>query len=368
MADEDDSQKTEDPSSRKLAKGREKGQVAVSQEIKNAVVLLAGTLFLAALAPKLMRDVRDIGFTFIEQPNAIPVDFDHMRLVFTRVTLEMGLAMMPVMGLLMFAAIVSSVAQVGFLWSPSKLELDPGKISPMKGLKRMFSTRAVVEFLKGILKLAVVAAVSFGIAVPPLKDVSLFPLYPTGAFLDRLQDEAVLLGVGALSVMIVISALDFAYQKFAFIKQMRMTKQEVKDEHKQSEGDPMIKRRIATLRMERARQRMMAAVPKADVVVTNPTHFAVALMYRMDEMSAPILVAKGVDHLAMRIRTLAEEHDIPIVENPPLARALYATVELDQEVPPEHYKAVAEVIGYVMRLRGDLPQAAPAAQHFVPPR
>jgi flagellar biosynthetic protein FlhB len=154
--------------------------------------------------------------------------------------------------------------------------------------------------------------------------------------------------------LLVVAAGDYGYQRWSFMKKMRMTKQEVRDEHKQMEGDPMIKARMRSMRRERARQRMMAAVPKSTVVVTNPTHYAVALKYEMDTMDAPILVAKGVELVALRIREIAQENDVPIVENPPLARALYATVELEQEVPQEHYKAVAEVIGYVMRLKGAL--------------
>ena len=163
---------------------------------------------------------------------------------------------------------------------------------------------------------------------------------------------AILISAGTIAVMTAIAALDFMFQKYQFTKQMRMSKQEVKDEHKQSEGDPQVKARIRALRQQRARERMMAAVPEADVVITNPTHYAVALKYDMEEMPAPKLIAKGIDTLAFRIREVAEEHDIPIVENPPLARALHASVELDEEIPPEHFVAVAEVIGYVMRMKG----------------
>jgi flagellar biosynthetic protein FlhB len=174
------------------------------------------------------------------------------------------------------------------------------------------------------------------------------------AMLDYLRRETVRLTFIVLLIVTVMAAADYVYQRWSFLQQMRMTKQEVKDEHKQTEGDPMIKSRLRSLRMQRARQRMMAAVPKASVVITNPTHYAVALKYDMDAMGAPILVAKGADLIALRIRELADENEVPIVENPPLARALFATVELDQEVPPEHYKAVAEVISYVMKLKGSL--------------
>ncbi|MHA1114018.1 MAG: EscU/YscU/HrcU family type III secretion system export apparatus switch protein, partial [Alphaproteobacteria bacterium] len=160
-----------------------------------------------------------------------------------------------------------------------------------------------------------------------------------------------------LAVVSVIAALDYLYQRYEFTKSMRMSRQDLKDELKQTEGDPHVKARLRQIRMERARRRMMAAVPDADVVITNPTHFAVALVYDTETMAAPRLTAKGADRIALRIREVAEDNEVPIVENPPLARALYAGVDLDAEVPPEHYKAVAEVIGYIMRLRGELPPA-----------
>ena len=171
---------------------------------------------------------------------------------------------------------------------------------------------------------------------------------------SEVQHLIVLLLFFTLMVMAVIAALDVAYTRWSHIEKLKMTKQEVKDEHKDMEGDPKIKSRIRSIRLERHRKRMMAAVPKATVVITNPTHFAVALKYDMDAMGAPRVVAKGADYLALRIRQIAGTHDVPIIENPPLARALYAAVEVDQEIPQEHYKAVAEVIGFVMRLKGKL--------------
>ena len=165
--------------------------------------------------------------------------------------------------------------------------------------------------------------------------------------------------IGVLAVMTIITLADVLYQRFMHHKELRMTKQQVKDEHKQSEGDPLIKARLRQIRVERARKRMMAAVPEADVVITNPTHYAVALKYDQRTMEAPRVVAKGVDNIALRIRAVAEEHDVAIVENPPVARALHASVEIDQEIPPEHYKAVAEIIGYVMRLKKGLPGRRP---------
>jgi len=185
-----------------------------------------------------------------------------------------------------------------------------------------------------------------------LEAVDAYAGLPAGALMERVWWLSVKLMIAVLAVMSAIAGLDWLYQRFDFTKQQRMTRQEIKDEFKQTEGDPMVKARLRQIRMERARQRMMAAVPEADVVITNPTHYAVAMKYEVDSMGAPKVVAKGVDHLALRIRELAKEHDVPVMENPPLARALCAAVEIDQEVPPEHYKAVAEIIAYVFRLQG----------------
>ena len=205
------------------------------------------------------------------------------------------------------------------------------------------------------MKLSLVAIVGLTVSAPFLTDMSLFIDRSVSDMLDRLLTISVWFALAAVGVMTAISALDYAYQKAKSIKQMKMSKQEIKDENKQSEGDPHVKARIRQIRSERAQKRMMASVPDADVIVTNPTHYAVALKYKMEEMQAPVLVAKGVDELASRIRNCGKENDIPIVENPPLARALFASVEIDEEVPAEHYMAVAEVIGYVMRMRGELP-------------
>lgn len=354
MAEEDDSSKTEDPTQKKLSKARERGQVAMSQEIKSWLILLGSTLIIIVMAPSMMRDMRNVMAPFIVSPHDIPFDFLHLRLVMGRTLVDLGLILAPLLGLLLFLAFFASVGQSGLVYSPKKLEPDLSKLSLIKGFKKLFSMRSVLEFAKGILKLSLVTAVALGLVVPLLDDIELLPAADLVESLDRIYQLGILLMVGTVAVMTVIAVLDFFYQKYDHLKQMRMTKQEVKDEHKQSEGDPQIKARIRRLRIERAQRRMMAAVPEADVVITNPTHYAVALKYKMAEMPAPKLVAKGVDSLAFRIREMAEAHEVPVVENAPLARALYAAVELDEEIPEEHYRAVAEVIGYVMRLRGDL--------------
>ncbi len=357
MAEEDDASKTEDPTARKLEKARDKGQVATSQEVKSWMILLGGTFAVIVMAPGIMRDIRLTATKFIESPHAIAVDAPHLRHAFSGLVGDLAWILLPLLGLLVILALAANVGQTGFIWAVEKPKPDVSKISLIKGAKRMVGAKAFMEFVKGLAKLSLVTVVAFGLAVPLLGDIALLPSLELGQMLKRIHLIAIWLMVGTVVVMTVIAVLDFAYQKYSFLKQMRMTKQELKDEHKQAEGDPHVKARIRKLRMARAQQRMMAAVPEADVVITNPTHYAVALEYKMESMPAPKVVAKGMDSLAQRIRAVAEENDVPVVENPPLAQALYATVEVDEEIPDEHYKAVAEVIGYVMRLRGQLPHA-----------
>lgn len=354
MAEEDDdAQKTEEPTPRKLSQAKEKGDTASSQEIKTWGILVTATLIIALMAPGISADLRDVTLVFIEQPHAIPTDFEHLRLTLADLMVNLAWILSPLMAALMVVAVFMSVAQSGLIWAPSKLKPELSKISILKGFKRLASMRAMVEFAKGILKLVLVSIVAFGISIPLLDDIVLIPSIDFVLSLERIHELIIYLAVGTIIVLTVIAVFDYVFQKYSFTQKMKMTRQEVRDEHKQSEGDPQIKARIRQLRMERARQRMMSAVPEADVVVTNPTHYAVALKYKMEDMQAPRLVAKGVDNVAFRIRDVAEKHDIPIVENAPLARTLYAAVELDEEIPTEHYQAVAEVIGYIMRLRGD---------------
>ena len=355
MAEEDEASKTEDPSDKKLSDARAKGNVAQSQEIKSWAILLGGTGALIFLAPRMADGIKHLGRRYIVQPDAIPFDFEHLRLVLADAMTDLFWIVSPFLLLMVIFAISANVGQFGLLMAPQKIKPELEKISILKGVKRLISTRTFVEFLKGIFKLLVVSVVASSAAAPFLTDLELIPQIDLVLSVERIHLIAVALAAATVSVMTVLAALDFLYQKHSFTKQMRMTKQEVKDEHKQQEGDPQVKSRIRRVRMERHQQRMMQQVPEADVVITNPTHFAIALQYKMGEMEAPKCVAKGVDHLAFRIREVAEEHDVPIVENPPLVRALYDTVELDQEIPPEHFTAVAEIIGFIMRRRGDLP-------------
>jgi len=267
---------------------------------------------------------------------------------------QLGLIVGPIFAVLMVAGLAGNLVQHRPVFTFDRIKPDFSKLSLIGGLKRMFGVDGFTNLLKGLIKIAVVGAAIW------------IQLWPDRGGLEAVleQSPAAVAGdmthllfkvlIAALSALAFIAGADFLLQRFQFLKRNRMSKQEIKEEYRQTEGDPAIKAKVRQIRQERAKRRMIAAVPTASVVIMNPTHFAIALKYESGKMAAPICVAKGADALALRIRDVAKEHDVPVVENPPLARALYATVDLDEAIPPEHYKAVAQVIGYVMRLTGKL--------------
>lgn len=350
----DDSQKTEEPTPKKLEESRKKGQVALSREVNNWIMLLAATILLAAAADPVLGKLRVILTHYIESAHALPSMPGGLHIVLGETFKEVILLMILPFGALMAAAFLGPFLQVGPLFAPESIKPDLGKISPLKGFTRLFSTRSLMEFAKGVLKIALIAVVGTVILYPYFGSVEHMVGLPVPTLLDEMKSLVIRLMIGVLIVLMVIAVIDLLYQRFEHYKKMRMTKQEIKDEYKQTEGDPHVRARLRQLRTERARQRMMQAVPQADVVITNPTHYSIALKYDPDTMEAPLCIAKGVDEVALRIREVAKEHKIILYENKPLARALYDTVEIDETVPPEHYKAVAEVISYVFKLRGTL--------------
>ena len=355
----DQSQKTEEPTARRLADARDKGDVASSREVANWFMLASGTAAVAFLLPRVAGDIRQLLTGYIAAPHTIRVEPEVMPTLLLDTVFGVGKTLMFTIGLFVVAAVASSLVQHGLLFAPERIKPNLNKISPVSGAKRLFSLRSVTELIKGSVKLLIVGGIVAAIIWPILPPLVIAPLSPVNAGLDLLHGTVikVLLGVvGALSVM---ALADVAYSRYEHLKKMRMTKEEVKDEHRQTEGDPHVKARLRAIRNERARQRMMQAVPNADVVITNPTHFAVALVYESESMAAPKVVAKGVDVLAQRIREVAGEHDVPLVENPPLARALYDGVEIDHEIKPEHYRVVAEIIAFVMGRRSSPPPVAP---------
>jgi flagellar biosynthetic protein FlhB len=352
MAEESDlSQKTEEPTLRRLDEARQKGQTASSREINHWFMIGAGSLWIAVFGPQVARDLGVVLLKFVESPHAMPTDSEHLRIILLHLMRDVaGVLALPI-AIMTAAALAAGVLQGGFVIAVDRIMPNLERISLFSGAQRLFSMRAILEFVKGIVKLCIVAAVVTMLMMPQMRGLASF----TG--LDMVQVAATIYDLSksvfldVLVVVSVIAALDFLYQRYEFRKSLRMSRQELREEYKQTEGDPTIKSRLRQLRMERARRRMMAAVPEADVVITNPTHFAVALKYEPTEMNAPKLVAKGADLIAKKIREVALENEVAIVENPPLARALYSGVELDEEIPKEHYKAVAEIIGYVFRLK-----------------
>lgn len=350
---QDQSEKTEEPTQKKLDDAHKKGDVAKSQEVTVWFALLAMTLMVMLFSGGLVSSLSLPLKGFLENAHAFPVGGEGLLLLLANLGGEVAAALMLPLGLLIVAALAGNLVQHKPLFTAERMKPKFEKISPLAGMKRLFSPTSLVNFAKGVAKLTIVTVVMFLIIWPERSLFSELITYDPSALLPFVRNSAVKLLLGTLAILTIIAGLDFMYQRFTWHKKQRMSMKEIRDEHKQMEGDPTIKAKLRQIRFERGRKRMMAAVPDASVIITNPTHFAVALKYEPG-MAAPLCLAKGQDEVALKIREIAKEHRIPIVENKPLARALHANVEVDQEVPPEQYKAVAEVIGYVMRLEGKL--------------
>ena len=349
---EDRDAKTEEPTAKRLGKAREEGNIPVSQEIKSVSMLLGALVVVGILGPWVATDLSQYMRAFLERPETISLEGDAIGPLLLQILWRVGaLLAFPVL-VLVIAAFVGTVGQVGLVYTPKKISPNLENISPLAGMRRLFSTQSLVEAGKSIVKIVVVSVMIGLLIIPTMKSPDWLMGQDLAATLADIHHLIVLILFLVVLVMGALAAVDYVYQNWSHKEKLKMTKQEIKDEHKEAEGDPKVKSKIRSLRLERHRHRMIAAVQKASVVITNPTHFAVALKYDVDSMAAPVVVAKGVDFLAKRMRQVAENHDVPVVENPPLARALHASVEVDQEIPAEHYKAVAEVIGYVMRLKG----------------
>lgn len=349
--DQDDASKTEDPTQRKLEEAHRKGQVVSSQEVKHFFMLLGALAVVMLFLPGATAEMARLMGAHLGTLHQVPMDGGLVDFFRSTLGSLLLILLLPLL-VLMVMAVAGNMVQHRPVLSAERIKPQLNKISPLKGLKRQFSMRALVEFAKGIAKITIVGVVATLVVLPYFSALEQFAGITVPLMMDKAWGLAVRMLIAVVFVVAIIAGLDYSYQRFDFMKQQRMTKQEVKDEHKQSEGDPHVKAKLRQIRQERARQRMMAAVPSADVVVTNPTHFAVALKYDPQAMAAPRLVAKGADAVAFRIREVAEENDVPIVENAPLARALFQLVDIDDEVPPEHYRAVAEVISYVYKLQG----------------
>ena len=345
-----DDQKTHDPTDKKLSDARAKGDVPMSGEMRHAVMFVAAIIVAGGMGSWTLARVGPLLVRLWGGADDYPLDPDGAQHFATGILAAVAGAMAPLLALLLGFALLILLVQGRPTLSWSRLTPKFSKLSPVAGFGRIFGKRALVEFAKTLAKFAVVITIATMVTAPRLVELDqLIDAEPraiaqaAGALvLHMIQSVAILVGC--------IAAFDFLYQRHAFLQRMKMSFQEVKDEHKQSEGDPKIKAKIRSIGIQRSRRRMMAAVPGASVVVTNPTHYAIALKYDHGAMAAPVVVAMGVDAVALRIRAVAAEAGVPIVESPPLARALYASATIDRPIPTEHFKAVAEIIGYVMRL------------------
>lgn len=355
MADAPDPEsKTEEATPRKLAEARKKGDVAKSPDVASAlslmgaaaVVLMAGGWFATSMAEQLL--------PFIARPHAMMGGLD------AGAGVEIGAhavwAIAPFLGAVMLATILGgaggNLVQSGLIFTGEKIKPDWSKVSPLKGFKRIFGPDGLVQFVKTLLKLVAVGVICWLVLKPHVRELESLAAMPPAMILPMVRDLAIALMVSAIVFLGFTAGADYLWQRHRFAERMKMTKEELKEDYKQSEGDPHVKAKLKQIRAQRSRQRMMQNVPTATVVVTNPTHYSVALRYEPgDGDPAPVCVAKGVDALALRIREVAREHAVPIVENVPLARALYASVDIDETIPREHFEAAAKVIGFVMQQR-----------------
>jgi len=350
MAEESENEKTEEPSQKRLDEALERGDVVKSQEVNTWFVMGGATLvlmvFSGSMSTSLMTSLRGL----FANAHQIRVDAGALPLLFQRIGVELISTLAVPFLVLLIAAIGGNMIQHRLVWSFEGLTPKLSKISPMAGFKRLFSKQSLANFVKGLVKLIVISVVLTALMWPERDRFEGLVTTDPAVLLPFIKVLALKLMGAVVAMLALVAAVDYLFQYRQWHERQKMSLQELKEEYKNTEGDPHIKGRLRQLRQVRMKKRMMANLPKASVVITNPTHYAVALQYERG-MEAPICVAKGMDALALKIREIAGQHAIPIVENPPVARALHATVEIDDAIPPEHYKAVAEVIGFVMKLR-----------------
>jgi flagellar biosynthesis protein FlhB len=353
MSESDSSDKTEDPTQKRLDDAHEKGDVAKSQEVNTWFVMAGATLVLSSFSGSIgggiLMPLRNL------LANSWMIHADGAGLM--ALTQSLGYALIAALGvpflMFMLAAIAGNMIQHRLVWSAESLKPKFDKVSPGAGFKRIFGKQAAANFLKGLFKVLALGAVMTAVLWPERDRLEAMIRFDPAAIMGVTTSLTLKLMGAVVAMLAVVAIADYLFQYRTWFERQKMSLQEMKEEFKQSEGDPHIKGKIRQLRQQRMKKRMMAAVPKASVIITNPTHYAVALSYERG-MPAPICVAKGIDAIALKIREVAGKHDIPIVENVALARALHATVEIDQEIPVEHYQAVAQIIGYVMGLKRGL--------------
>jgi flagellar biosynthetic protein FlhB len=352
MAEQEGQEKTEVPTEKKRRESREEGQVAFSKELSSAALLAGIVLTLVATSPIILDAMRQLMsqiFRDLAQRKELSID-----IIFTLSGEILSIilpAFAPFAAVIIFVGIFASVLQVGVLITFKAIAPKFNKISPLTGLKRLFSSQSLADFLKSMAKLIIVGFVGYLTYIDKITELNgLSVSTPESILIYNFTVVAEVAGKIVLA-LVAIAIFDYFYQRWHHEQQLMMTKQEVKDETKQTEGDPQLKARIRQIQRAMSNARMMQEVPKADAVIVNPTHFSVAILYDRDVMSAPEVIAKGADHLALRMRTVARENNVPILERPELVRDLYANVEIGDDIPERFYKAIAEILAFVYRLR-----------------
>jgi flagellar biosynthesis protein FlhB len=347
---EDDTERTEDPTQKRLDDALEKGDVAKSQEVNTWFIIAGATLVLSTFSGSVGSGILMPMRNLIANSWMIRTDGPGLLALLQSIEYALIAAIGVPFLMLMIAAIAGNMIQHRLVWSTESLKPKFSKISPGAGFKRVFGKQAVANFAKGLFKLVALGAVMTAVLWPERHRLEAMVHFDPAALMGVTTGMTMHLLGAVVAMLAAVAVADYFFQYRQWYERQKMSLQEMKEEYKQSEGDPHVKGRIRQLRQQRMKKRMMAAVPKASVIITNPTHYSVALTYDRG-MPAPVCVAKGVDNIALKIREIAKQHDIPIVENVPLARSLYATVDIDEEIPVEHYHAVAEIIGFVMRLK-----------------
>ena len=342
-------EKTEDPTAKRQADARKKGQIPRSTELSGAFVLLAGFWGLKMLGSSVYGEICNY-MTYIFSHMNQSIDTETVMQLFIGIIIVLAKTAFPIMGIIMAIGLFINFMQVGVNFTTEPLGFKLDKLNPINGMGRLFSKRALVELVKSLFKIAIIGSFVYNFLKDEILQIPKLLYMDLGATLPKIADVIFLLAFKIIGVYFILSCFDYAYQKWDNFQSLKMSKQEVKEEFKQMEGDPQIKGKIRSKQREMAMARMMQEVPKADVIVTNPTHYAVALKYEQG-MQAPQVVAKGQDYVAQKIKETAREAGVAIVENRPLARALYASVEIGDLVPKELYKSVAEVLAYVYRLK-----------------
>ena len=351
MAEESFQEKTEQATPKRREESRRKGQVARSQELNSAVVLIVAITSIYLLGGKLFQDLASFTVNVLERSHTYDINANSFRVHMLDWAKIFFMTVGPIILILGVTSLAISLGQVGFTINEEALTPKFNRLDPLKGAKRMFSKRSLVELAKGIFKILIVGYIGYITITPALPKIMVLADAGLGISFQFIGEMVFKVGINTSLALLIMALLDFMYQRWEHNQSIKMTKQEVKEEQKQTEGDPQVRMRIRSLQREAARQRMMDEVPEADVVITNPTHYAIAVKYDMEFMEAPRVVAKGQNLIAQKIKEVAKSSGIPVVENKPLAQALYRAVEVGQNIPEELYRAVAEVLAYVFRLR-----------------